>query len=327
MTTKPNIAVMAGGNSGEHIISVNSAKLIMEHISLDHFTPWLIVVKGDEWICETGIRRTTVDRNDFSITHDDVKIKFDAVFNIIHGTPGEDGMLQGYLDMLKVPYTSCGRLTSALTFNKYACSRYVSAAGCVNIADAVLIRSGADISVDEILAVTALPCFVKPNNGGSSVGMSKVKEADELEEAIRVAFQEDEEVLVEAFIKGTELTCGVFAMDGKLVVLPLTEIVSKTEYFDFEAKYHGKSEEITPARISEMDETAVKHVSSLLYRHLGCKGVVRFDYILSDRGLFFLEVNTVPGMSKESIIPQQLAHHGMSVTDFITGLLREVLAG
>jgi D-alanine-D-alanine ligase len=324
---KPNVAVMAGGNSGEHGISVNSANLILEHISRDLFTPWLVMVQGDQWLCKDGETMLPVDRNDFSVLVDNRKIRFDAVFNIIHGTPGEDGMLQGYLDMMKVPYTSCGRLTSALTFNKYACSRFVTTAGCVNIADAVLIRSGSAFNPDEILSVTGLPCFVKPNNGGSSVGMTKVKESFELEEAISLAFREDDEVLVEAFIKGTELTCGVFVMDGKLVVLPITEIVPKTEYFDFEAKYHGKSEEITPARIHESDETEVKQVSAFLYRHLGCKGVVRFDYILSDKGLFFLEVNTVPGMSKESIIPQQLTHHGLSVSSFITGMIEEILVG
>ncbi|MFO7723849.1 MAG: D-alanine--D-alanine ligase [Bacteroidales bacterium] len=324
---KKNIAVMAGGNSGEYGISVNSANLILEHINRDLFTPWLVIIKGEEWICETGQNRIPLDRNDFSVTVDGVRIRFDAVFNIIHGTPGEDGMLQGYLDMMGVSYTSCGRLTSSLTFNKYACSRFVTAAECVNIADAVLIRHGAHASPDEILAVTGLPCFVKPNNGGSSVGMSKVKEAAGLEDAIHLAFEEDDEVLVEAFIGGTEVTCGVFSRGGKVIVLPITEIVPKTEYFDFEAKYHGKSDEITPARIAEKDETEVKRVSALLYRYLGCKGIVRFDYILSDRGLFFLEANTVPGMSKESIVPQQLAHHGLSVTDFITGLIEDALVG
>lgn len=322
---KKNIAVFAGGNSGEYQISINSASLILEHINTSLFNPYLVVIKGTQWDCISGDLRVPVDRNTLSVNLEGRVITFDAVFNIIHGTPGEDGMLQGYLDIMGVPYTSAGRLTSALTFSKYMCSRYVSAAGCVNIANAVLIRRGAYVEPDEVLSVTGLPCFVKPNKGGSSVGMTKVKTKGELDAALKKAFSEDDEVLVESYVKGNEVTCGVFAREGMVEVLPLTEIVPKNEYFDFEAKYKGKSEEITPARITAEQETEVKRVSALLYRHLQCKGVVRFDYILSGNGLFFLEVNTIPGMSKESIVPQMLQHHGLSLPDFITGLIREAL--
>lgn len=320
-----NVAVIAGGNSGEHGISVKSASLIMEHIDRHRFQPFLVIVKGTEWICVDSRFQIPVNKNDMSISIDDDAIRFDVVFNIIHGTPGEDGMLQGFLDMMGIPCTSSGRLTSALTFNKYMCSRYVSQAGCVNQADAVLLRQGADYSGRDILEVTGLPCFVKPNKGGSSVGMSKVHHAEELDVAIGKAFEQDDEVLIQAFIKGIEVTCGVFTMGGNLVVLPLTEIVPKTEYFDFEAKYQGMSEEITPARIPRDQEIEVKRISSFLYRYLDCRGVVRFDYILSDKGLFFLEVNTIPGMSKESIVPKQLAYHGLSFTDFITCLIEEAM--
>lgn len=317
------VGILSGGNSGEYEISVNSAKLIVENISKELYSPYLVILKGDKWVCDIDGEQIPVDLNDLSFFHNGKRIRFDVVFNIIHGTPGEDGMLQGFLDMMGVPYTSSGRLTSALTFNKYFCSRYVSIADCVNLTDVVLLKRGAGFSVDEILEVTGLPCFVKPNKGGSSVGMSKVKAADELEKAVAKAFEQDDEVLVEALIEGTEVTCGVFMMKGNLVVLPLTEIVPKTEYFDYEAKYLGASDEITPARVSEDIEVEVKRVSALLYRHLECKGVVRFDYIINKKGVFFLEVNTVPGMSKESIVPQQLREYGLSLEDFITTLIEE----
>jgi D-alanine-D-alanine ligase len=323
MEQRKHVAIFSGGNSGEHQISINSAKLILSHIDQQRFCPWLVVVRGEEWLCDVHGSWVPVDRNDMTILVEGDEIRFDVVYMMIHGTPGEDGMLQGYFDLMGIPYTSSNRLTSALTFNKFFCSRYVSLANCVNTADALMIRRGGRVNPEEILELSGLPCFVKPNNGGSSVGMSKVKRAEELIPAIEKAFQEDEEVLVEAFIKGTEITCGVFSMEGNLVVLPLTEIVPKTEYFDFEAKYRGASEEITPARISAADEQEIKRVSALLFRHLHCQGVVRFDYILSEQGLFFLEVNTVPGMSAESIVPQMLAHHGMSLTDFITNLIEE----
>lgn len=322
---KKNIAIIAGGNSGEHQISLNSASLILEHIDPKRFAPYLVIIKGTNWICRMEGGDYPVNISDFTVRAGETHLRFDAVFNIIHGTPGEDGMIQGYFDMLGIPCTSSGRLTSALTFNKYMCSRFVSSAGCVSTADAVLIRKGAEVKPDDILAVTGLPCFVKPNNGGSSVGMSKVKVAEKLPAAIRKAMKHDTEVLVEAFVKGTEVTCGVFSHKGSIMVLPLTEIVSKREYFDFTAKYKGKSEEITPARISEDQETGIKRISSILYRHLNCRGVVRFDYILTSGGPYFLEVNTIPGMSRESIIPQMLAHHGISLRDFITAMIQNAL--
>lgn len=319
------VAVMAGGNSGEFQISVNSASNLMDHIDPARFLPYLVVLQGNDWYCDVDGEKFPVNKGDLTVILPNTILQFDAVLNIIHGTPGEDGMLQGYLDLIRIPYTSSGRLTSALTFNKYFCSRYVSLANCVNHADAVLIRRGSEVSADEILEVTGLPCFVKPNKGGSSVGMSKVKKAGELITALDKAFEQDDEVLVEAFVAGTEVTCGVYCMNGQLVVLPLTEIVSKTEYFDYEAKYHGKSDEITPARIDEATAIEIKRISSLLYRHLDCRGFVRFDYIIAERGIFFLEVNTVPGMSRESIIPQMLACHGLPLQDFITGIILEAV--
>lgn len=321
----PNIAIIAGGNSGEHQISINSAFNILDNIDTGRYNPYLIVVEGNTWFCDIEGSRVNIDKNDFTLRHRGNTISFQCVFIIVHGTPGEDGMLQGYFDLLGIPYTTSGRLTSALTFSKYTCSRFVSVAGCINIADSVLIRRGADIDEEDVLGITGLPCFVKPNKGGSSVGMSKVKVINELLPSIEKAFGQDDEVLIEAFVRGTEVTCGVCTINGQIVVLPLTEIVPKTDYFDYEAKYLGKSEEITPARISDEDTTEVKRVSSLLYRHLNCKGFVRFDYILGEKGLFFLEVNTVPGMSKESIIPQMLQHHGMTIKQFISEIIDEAI--
>jgi len=322
---RPKIAVVAGGNSGEYEVSLKSAANIMANIDRERFDPYLIVMIGGDWFCEIGGERLEVNRGDFSLPINGVPLKFDLVFNIMHGTPGEDGILQGYFDLLGIPVTSSGRLTSALTFNKYFCSRFVSALQCVNLTDVVVVRDGSDIVVDDILAITSLPCFVKPNQGGSSLGMSKVKTADELIPAVEKAFGEDDTVLVEAFIGGTEVTCGVFRKDGQIVVLPLTEIVPKTEYFDYAAKYLGESEEITPARIPIEEETEIKRISALLFQYLECKGFVRFDYILSPHGLYFLEVNTVPGMSNASIIPQMLAYHGMSMQEFLSAVIQEAL--
>jgi D-alanine-D-alanine ligase len=322
---RPKIAVVAGGNSGEYEVSLKSAANIMIHIDRERFDPYLIVMIGNDWFCEIRGEQVVVNRSDFSLTINGRALRFDLVFNIMHGTPGEDGILQGYFDLIGIPVTSSGRLTSALTFNKYFCSRFVSALRCVNLTDVVVVKKGSDIVADDILAITALPCFVKPNQGGSSLGMSKVKTAEELIPALEKAFEQDDTVLAEAFIGGTEVTCGVFRKNGQIVVLPLTEIVPKTEYFDYAAKYLGESEEITPARISIEEETEIKRVSALLFQYLECRGFVRFDYILSPRGLYFLEVNTVPGMSNESIIPQMLEYHGMSMQDFLSAVIEEAL--
>ncbi len=320
-----NVAVVAGGNSTEYEVSLRSAENIMNHINRSLFNPFLVLMKGDEWCCVVDGVKMSVDKGRFSLFLEDEKIMFDVVFNMIHGTPGEDGMLQGYFDLLEIPVTSCGRLTSALTFNKYFCNRFVAATQSVNLTDLVVIRKGSQIHQDDILSVTGLPCFVKPNQGGSSLGISKVKSANELQPALDLAFEQDDTVLAEAFIDGLEVTCGVFLSKGEVVVLPLTEIVPKTEYFDYAAKYLGKSDEITPARIDIETENEIKRVSVYLFKLLECKGFVRFDYIINPKGLYFLEVNTVPGMSKESIVPQMLQHHGMSMGDFITAIIEEVL--
>jgi len=322
-----NIAIISGGFSGEYQISIDSGKVIAQNIDKELFTPWPIVITETSWYHETKDgRKYEVDRNDFSLDLPEGKIIFSAVFNIIHGSPGEDGQIQGYFDMLDIPYSCSGRLTSALTFSKSYCNQFVGSTGIIKIADAVLVKKYSDYNIDEIIDQTGLPCFVKPNNGGSSVGMSKVTERDLLASAIERARKEDDHVLIESFVEGREITCGVFMNQAKMTVLPLTEIVSKKAYFDYEAKYtEGMADEITPAPIETKMEEEIKRISASLYKILDCKGVVRFDYIIGKEELFFLEVNTIPGMSEKSIVPKMINMFGTSMKDFITILLQEAM--
>lgn len=322
---KKNIAIFAGGNSGEYEISLKSGKVIERNIDKTHFNTWFIHVKGRSWTyqLENG-PLVEIDKNDCSLTLPEGKIIFDAIFIAIHGTPGENGILQGYFELMNIPYTSSDVLTSALTFNKSFCNRVVKTHG-VQVSPSVHLYANEAYSEKEIVNTTGLPCFVKPCNSGSSVGMSKVNSLEELKPAIDLAFQHDDQILIEHFIKGREITCGVFKSKGELVTLPITEIVSKKEFFDYEAKYTtGMAEEITPAPINEETATKCRDTSAFLYGRLNCKGVVRFDYIFNDDGLFFLEVNTIPGQSENSIVPQQARCMGISITDLYTLLLNEL---
>mgnify|MGYP002344234299 CR=1 FL=1 len=322
---RKTVAIIAGGDSGEREISLGSAELIRNNIDARLYDAYLILISKEKWVyTDKKKREFPVDKNDFSIRPGRQKVVFDLVFNIIHGTPGEDGHMQAYFDLLGIPYTGCGQLTSALTFNKAYCNQVVAQTG-VKTAPSVHIFKHRIPEVGSILKKVKLPVFVKPNNGGSSVGMTKVNDKEKLAAAIRKALKEDTEVLIEQGVKGTEITCGIFRQKGQLVVFPLTEIVSKTEYFDWEAKYKGKSEEITPARISTEAEILCKSTSAFLYEKLNCRGVVRFDYILAKDGLYFLEVNTVPGMSEMSIVPQQARAHGYTIPEFISILLKEAV--
>jgi len=323
--TKKNIALVAGGDSGEKVISIASAAVIKKNLDASRYEVYTIHINKDAWLYvpEKG-KSIPVDKNDFSVKIGTKKINFDCVFMAIHGTPGEDGRLQAYFDLIGIPYTSCGQLTSALTFNKGYCNQVVSKLGA-NVSRSIHLFSDKPYDVKIIQKALKFPVFVKPNNGGSSIGMSKVDDKKNLDAAIRKAFKEDCEVLIEEYIKGTEITCGVYKYKGVLTALPITEIVSKTTYFDYEAKYNGKSEEITPARIPEESEMLCKATSVVLYEKLNCKGVVRFDYILSKKGLYFLEVNTVPGMSEASIIPQQVRIFGQTIPVFFSMLIEDAL--
>ncbi len=323
--TKKKIALVAGGDSGEKVISIASAAVIKKNLDAAKYDVFTIHISKEAWmyVPEKG-KPSSVDKNDFSIKSGTKKIHFDCVFIAIHGTPGEDGRLQAYFDLLGIPYTTCGQMTSSLTFNKGYCNLIVSKLGA-NVSKSVHLFKEKSFDISRLQKEMSFPVFVKPNNGGSSIGMSKVDDKKDLAAALRKAFKEDNEVLVEEYIKGTEITCGVFRFKNKLTVLPITEIVPKTSYFDYEAKYKGKSEEITPARISEEHEVLCKATSAMLYEKLNCKGVVRFDYILSKKGLYFLEVNTVPGMSEASIIPQQLRVFGTSIKAFFSMLLEDAM--
>ncbi|HNZ43718.1 MAG TPA: D-alanine--D-alanine ligase [Bacteroidales bacterium] len=323
---KKNIAVLAGGYSGEYEISIKSARMLMQTLNKEKYNTYLVCITPLKWVyIDENSNETPVDKNDFSIVSENNKIHFDCVFNIIHGTPGEDGKIQGYLDMLGIPYTSCNQYVSALTFNKAYCNYVVESLGVSVPRSAHLIKNST-YDIGKIIDDIKLPAFVKPCNGGSSFGTTKVKSAEDMEKALELAFSVDDELLIEEFINGTEITCGLFKYKNRVTVFPLTEIVSNTEFFDFEAKYEGKSEEITPARISPAAATMCSATSTFLYNKLNCKGVVRIDYILTRGGkMFFLEVNTIPGMSEQSIVPQQAQVFGYSLPDFLDMLIEEAL--
>lgn len=309
-----NVAIICGGDSGEYEISVKSGKVVMQHLNREKYRAFLLIVRGSDWqvMLDDG-NGLPVNKDDFSIRVDGSHVRFDVVFNAIHGTPGEDGKILGYFDMLRIPYTSSSHLVSAFTFHKNSCKQLVRSTG-VALADSVLIRKGQLADFEGIAQRLGLPLFVKPNSNGSSVGVTKVNAVSQLPEAIAKALADDDEALVETYIPGREIGCGVFEYKGRKIVFPLTEIISKKEFFDYEAKYSpGLSDEITPAEVDERTEIEIKATASELYSHLGCRGIVRFDFILTSSKIYFLEVNTVPGISQASIIPQQAKVMGISL--------------
>lgn len=322
------IALVTGGYSGESVISYKSAATIKKNIDTAKWDCYLIDIHPDGWfyLAANG-EEINVDKNDFSITIGGTKINFDAVLVGLHGTPGEDGKLQGYFDCLKIPYTSCDAATSALTFNKRYTVAVAAFAG-INVAKSVHLFKNDAVTPENILAQITLPVFVKPNNGGSSIGMSKVNKANDLAAALQKAFKEDEQVLVEEFIKGREFTIGVFKTKGVITTLPMTEVTTKNDFFDFEAKYEGKSEEVTPANIPEEKAEKIRAAAKKIYQVFNCKGVVRIDFIYDEikDAPFMLEINTVPGQSAASIVPQQVAAAGSNLQQFYTLLLEECLA-
>jgi D-alanine-D-alanine ligase len=309
------IAITAGGDSSEFEISVKSAEEVGKILSA-RYKVYVIIIKGTSWYWEDlKGRYHNIDKNDFSLTHDENRIKFDGVFIAIHGTPGENGLLQGYFDMMGIPYTSCGAFCSALTFNKQACKLFLKEYG-VTMAKAVLIRKINKIDMADIINQVGLPCFVKPNDSGSSFGVTKVKKEEELMPAIDVAFKESDQVLIEAFMNGREIACGVVKTKTKTVVLPLVEIISKNEFFDYEAKYTpGNSEEVTPAVMPPELTKEIQRISLFIYELLGCKGIVRVDFIVIGEEPWFIEINTIPGMTKESLVPKEAAAAGISLEE------------
>ncbi|GAB2823566.1 D-alanine--D-alanine ligase family protein [Ferruginibacter profundus] len=319
------IALITGGYSGEAVISYKSATTIEKNIDTKKWECYKIDINPKGWFYMAAEGPLVpVDKNDFSITLNGTKIKFDAVLVGLHGTPGEDGKLQGYFDCLNIPYTSCDAATSALTFNKRYTVAVASFAG-MHVAKSLHLFKNIPASPAEILNQLQLPLFVKPNNGGSSLGISKVKEAGELQQALDKAFKEDDQVLVEEFISGREFTIGVFKSKGKIIALPITEIISKNEFFDFQAKYEGASEEITPAKVDEAIAGKVRSEARKAYAVFNCKGIVRMDFIYQEKDGFpyLLEINTVPGQSEASLVPQQVAAMGMSLKEFYSLLIEE----
>jgi len=325
MPDKKNVAFVTGGYSTEAVISYKSAITIENNLDRDKYNIYKIDITPQGWWYETGDQKTAVDRNDFTISRGDKKIKFDAVFIGIHGTPGEDGKLQGYFDLMNLPYTSCDAATSALTFNKRYTVAVAAFAG-IGVAKSLHLFKHTSIDNTEILKRLQLPVFVKPNNGGSSIGMSKVSKGEDLAAALEKAFKEDDQVLVEEFIAGREFTIGVFKSKGEIVTLPFTEVKTHKEFFDFEAKYTpGMSEEITPAKVDESIAQKVRETAKKVYRTFNCRGVVRMDFIFHEekKEPYLLEINTVPGQSEASIVPQQVKANGWTLKDFYSKLIEE----
>ena len=318
------IAIVAGGDSSEYEISVKSAAAVSSVLS-SRYRIYIIMIRGVNWYWEDNKGRYhSIDKNDFSLIVDDSKIRFDAVFVAIHGSPGENGLLQGYFDMMQIPYSSCGSFCSALTFNKHTCKLFLKEY-MIPMAESVLIRKGDQIDPANIISRTGFPSFVKPNNSGSSFGVTKVKEKEKLMSAVETAFTESDEVLIETFMNGREVACGIVRTRNKTLVLPVTEIISKNEFFDYEAKYTpGRSDEVTPADLSPAISNGVQELSSRIYDLLGCKGIVRVDFIVVDGKPFFLEINTVPGMTAESIIPKQAEAAGIKLEDLYSMLIEDL---
>lgn len=327
MAQKPTIAFVTGGYSSEAVISYKSAITIEKNIDPQKYDFYKIDITPKGWFYDNGGTKAEVNRNDFTLSLNGHIIKFDAVLIGIHGTPGEDGKLQGYFDLLELPYTSCDAATSALTFNKRYTVAVAAFAG-IRTARSMHLFKHQQPDAASIAGTLKLPVFVKPNNGGSSIGMSKVSRPEDLPEALAKAFKEDEQVLVEEFISGREFTVGVFKSGEEVIVLPITEVFTKKDFFDYEAKYHGKSEERTPAKVDETIAAKIRSTASKVYEVFNCRGVIRIDFIYNDEASepYLLEINTVPGQSEVSIVPQQVQIMGWTLKDFYSALIDDALA-
>ena len=321
---KRNIAIVCGGDSSEHDVSLRSAQGLYSFFDKERYNVYIVDIKGQDWHVELpGGITARIDRNDFSFVEDGKAKWFDYAYITIHGTPGENGILQGYFDLIGIPYSTSGVLVEAMTFDKFVLNQYLRGYG-VAVADSLLIRQGYEqlVSDDEIEQRIGMPCFVKPAADGSSFGVSKVKNKDQLAPAIRKAMLESDEIMVEQFLEGTEISIGVYKTKEKSVVLPATEVVTQNEFFDYDAKYNGQVQEITPARLSEDVTRRVREITSHIYDILHCNGIIRIDYIISKEGkIFMLEVNTTPGMTPTSFIPQQVRAAGLEMKDVLTDIV------
>ena len=354
---KRNIAIIAGGDSSEYEVSLRSAAGIESFLAdQKQYTTTIVLLRGNDWKAKVSENEwAEIDKNDFSYTYNGVKHSFDFAYITIHGTPGENGVLQGYLDMIGLPYSCCGVLAAAMTFNKYTCNHYLKGFG-VRVAESVLLRkSNSQYPISDILNIVGLPCFIKTNVGGSSFGVTKVKTLEEVKPAIEKAFAEGDEVICEAFMKGIEITCGAYKTKNKAVAFPITEVVTSNEFFDYDAKYNGQVDEITPARIPDEVRDAVQAMTLKIYDILGCKGIIRVDYILTSledgtkclqdgcaysleakgdeakgdeaKGerleINLLEVNTTPGMTATSFIPQQVRAAGLNIGEVLSEIIED----
>ena len=325
---KRTIAIVAGGDSSEHEVSMKSAEGIYSFIDQEKYTLYIVELTKAHWeaILSDG-SRAKVDKNDFSFMDHGKKIIPDFAYITIHGTPGEDGRLQAYFDMIDMPYSSCGMLASTITFNKFVCNQYLHNFG-VKIAKSIHLFKGQEVSNEEVVQHLGLPVFVKPNDGGSSFGVTKVKNESDIQPAIEKAFKEGKEVVIESFISGTEVTCGCYKTDKVTRLLPISEVISENEFFDFDAKYNGQVKEITPARISQELTEKVQSETSRIYDILGAKGLIRVDYIIPEDGEpVLLEINTTPGMTATSFIPQQVRAAGLDIKDVMTEIIENELKG
>lgn len=334
---KKTIAIVAGGDSSEHDVSLRSAEGIHSFLDKERYEVYIIEIKAMTW--EAHLKdgsRSNVDRNDFSFMEGGKRIRPDFAYITIHGTPGENGILQGYFDLIHLPYSTSDVLVEAMTFNKFTLNQYLKGFG-VSVSESLIVRKGFEhlVTDDEIIEKIGLPCFVKPNAGGSSFGVTKVKSADQIHEAILKAMRESDEVMVEAFMEGTEISQGCYKTQEKEVVLPATEVVSDNEFFDYNAKYNGQVREITPARLKEETAERVSLITSMIYDILGCSGIIRVDYIIThttdENGkererINMLEVNTTPGMTATSFIPQQVRAAGMDMKDVLTDIIENKLS-
>lgn len=320
---KKTIAIITGGDSSEFVISLRSAEQVKSCLDKKGYPTYIVFIKKNDWHVKIDDQEIPVNRHDFSFTRDHQKTGFDYAFFAMHGPPGEDGKLQAYFDLLEIPYNTSGVLSLALTFNKYSCKSFLSQFG-IKTPRGILLKKAEEIDTKDIISDIGLPCFVKPNCGGSSFGVSKITNAGELENALQIALDEDNQVLVEEFIIGTELTCGLVKLNNRELLFPVTEVISKKDFFDYEAKYtHGMAEEITPARISEESSLQCQAIASRIYDYLDCRGLVRIDSIFSNDEFYFLELNGIPGMTKESIIPQQIRAFGLTETEVYDMIIRE----
>ncbi|UJF30410.1 D-alanine--D-alanine ligase [Kaistella sp. 97-N-M2] len=313
---KKNVAVVMGGYSDEYVVSLKSGQLIFDSLDRDLYNVYKVVILKEEWyFLDDRGEKSLINKADFSVNlSSGFDVKFDVCFNIIHGKPGENGELQAYWDTIGQTYTGCGFYQSALTFNKKDTLAVLSKYG-IPSAKSVYLRKNEDCNEDQIIADLGLPVFVKPNQSGSSLGITKVKEQADLKKAMDFAFAEDDEILIESFLDGMEVSVGVIDYEGETIVLGITEIVSKNEFFDYEAKYEGASEEITPARIDEETRIRVKNIAKKAYDSLGMSGFSRSEFIIMNGTPYMLEMNTNPGFSPASILPQQAAHYGISIKD------------